>query len=586
MNKLHKLTSLVLAAVLCISMLSQASATTSASEAAVLARAKISDVLEEKLQSNESGKITAMVWLSDINMQEVTEEAINVCAIEESVVRTVSMIEDVTGVDIQAYIETKRAIAAENYITQNERIANTLFDSEDIVFISKYSPVILVNISEADAFAAAQSEDVLSLDYYEELQIESSSSLTPASTRNVTEWTLPKVNEITRVTDVHESATFGYSGAGVKIGVIETNLPTASLYPDLDLTLHTEGAVGSHTAHADGVLTIISSIAPDAKYYVTSYSTIQVDKLLARIEWLLDQGVNIINSSRALSNQANTYDSVARWIDHIAYQHDVHFVQATGNTAAEIESAAMAYNAIAVGNINIGDSLTPMSQFVIDSGSGRYSGSDYAYKPDLCAPGEPFIIESLDDYACEGTSFSTPQVTGVIALLCEQNINLKTAQNTVKAILTASVNFDYTKLLVPSDADYRVYGAGLLDCLGACWVAGNYRFVTASLAGSANLAEHSFTVTASDTKVRVSLAYNVKSVASGDHGESEITTGSFCDLNLEVIGPDGTVVGSSVTTKNNVEIVEFDPNVSGTYTIVVRRGDASAETIWYGLAWR
>ena len=532
-------------------------------------------------------KTTAMVWLSDIDMQTVEKESLSICAMNtDSVERGILTDESLSRLDVQEYIESKRAVAAEYYRKQNTQIASTLFTSEDIVFISEYSPVILVKVTASTAIAAAQSENVTFLDYCDETKSEDTPSLIPASTQKEVYKTLEMVNEITRVTDVHDSSAFGYTGNGVKIGIIEKNLPTPSNFENLSLTLHSPWEWGTDTEHADAVLSIISSIAPDAEYYAASYLYNDAEILLPRIEWLLNQGVNVINSSRGLSDNADAYDAIAKWIDHIAYQHDVHFVQATGNTSAEIESAAMSYNAVAVGNIDIGKAMTTMDDFVIATGSGRNNTELYAYKPDLCAPGKTFTILSLDNYPCNGTSFAAPQVTGVIALLCEQNINLRTSQTAVKAILTASVNFDYDKCLVPSETEYRAYGAGLLDCLGACWVAGNYRFVSASLSSNTHSATHSFTVTSSDSKIRVSLAYNMQSVASGSHGVGNIVVGTFRDLDLIVRDPNGNEVDRSATTRNNVEIVEFEPTMNGTYTIEVRRGDSSTEALWYGLAWR
>lgn len=588
MNKWHKLTSLMLAAVLCISLLSQASASISFSGTAVLTHAKISDVLKDKLQSGENIKTTAMVWLSDIDMQTVEEEALSVCTVERGAsARDISTDECVSEVDVQKYIETKRAMAAEKYRTQNERIANALFTPEDIIFVSKYSPVILVSLDATTALTVAQSKNVTFLDFYcEETQLKEVLSPMATSAQRGKYKTLPMIMDLIRVTDVQDSITFGYTGSGVKIGIIEDSFPTPSYHPNITLTYYGTWYEGSYTDHADAVLSIISTIAPEAEYYAVNHSGYDATQLLPKIEWLLSQGVNVINSSRALSENADTYDSIAKWIDHIAYQHDVHFVQATGNSSAEIESSALAYNAVAVGSINVGLISTEMEDFIIDAGSGRNNTETFAYKPDLCALGERFTIPSLEDFPCDGTSFATPQVTGVIALLCEQNVNLRTSQTAVKAILTASVNFDYSKRFVPSHANYRVYGAGLLDCLGACWVAGNYRFVSATLPSNTNSATHSFTVTSSDSKIRVSLAYNMQSAASGSHGVSNIALGTFRNLDLEVYDSNGNIVGSSITTRNNVEIVEFDNPTPGTYTIVVRRGDSSTEALWYGLAWR
>ena len=130
-----------------------------------------------------------------------------------------------------------------------------------------------------------------------------------------------------------------------------------------------------------------------------------------------------------------------------------------------------------------------------------------------------------------------------------------------------------------------MYGAGLLDCVGACFVTSYYRYTNSYFPSGTTSKTHTFTVTSSDTRIRVSLAFNKRSVGSGTN-HSSIDSGDNTDLNIQVKDPNGIIVGFSTTKNNNVEIVDFVPATTGTYTVVITRADNSSETVYYGLAWR
>lgn len=290
------------------------------------------------------------------------------------------------------------------------------------------------------------------------------------------------VNTITKVNSIHTSSNYGYTGRGVKIGVYEIGLPDTSKFSNLNIQkiITNENGVQIDN-HASTVLDIVSSVAPDAEYYLAAST--KADDDLAVIEDLLDCGVNVINASCSVRGGifGCQYSETEVWLDHIAYQHDVHFVQAAGNSGGSSTiggttgpgSGCMAYNTVVVGNLDTKGTLQ-YSDDVIASDSSYYSGSMLAYKPDICAPGTGIYSRFYLGKA-SGTSLAAPQVAGVIALMCEQRPALKTQQTTVKAILTAGVTFESTSphRYTPSNANYKKYGAGLLDCVGACYVTGN-----------------------------------------------------------------------------------------------------------------
>lgn len=584
-----KLTALLLAAVLAASAVLPALAAPAETGPALPAESKISEELMAEVEQAEDGTATAMVWFSDIDLSS-TETAGQAAMAAVTAAQGAIAAAAATGqtgetedmAAIQAYITAKRAEAAELYTAYNTRLAAELFREEDIIYISRYSPVVLVEVDQEGVTALARSADVSTVSYYDDAADDVADDADVAAVSDtVTTISLANVNTITRATTVQTSAAYGYTGAGVKIGIFDTGLPIKADFSGLNI-YYDPSCTGTAT-HASVVLDVLSSIAPDATYYCTGLSSVTESLCMTRIEWLLSQGVNVINASRVIGTDGNdTYGTMAKWLDHIAYQHDVHFVQAAGNSGANsVVSGAMAYNIITVGNLNP-NGTTSLSDDVIRSTSSYYLGSRLAYKPDLCAPGTGVKTAHGTE---SGTSLSAPQVAGAIALLCQQRPGLLTAQSTVKAILTASVNFSSDHRYTPAQTNYRKYGAGLLDCVGACYVAGNYRYVAGSLASGASKT-HTFTVTSSDTRIRVSLAFNMRSVESGSGHTATPTVGSWLNLNITVKNPNGTTVASSNTVSSNVEIVDFVPTMTGTYTVEITRADSASEAAYYGLAWR
>lgn len=551
---------------------------------------KITHTLKEQYKLARGSEIPVMVWFSDIDLSVSETAALAAANISKSDLENYGTISSMQQSDeVQTYIETKRAAVAELYTEYNQRLTEKYFSGADVLYISRYSPVVLVNLDEYSTMAVAECPEIQMISYYGNV-VESVCSVA-STNNNENTISLNNANSITGVSAIQSSSNYGYKGKGVKIGVLEISLPNTAQFSQLKIygTTDPDNCTDS-VWHANSVLEIVSSIAPDAYYYLGANSngahTMQV------IEDLISFGVNIISASRTIGGSiCCKYAEIEKWLDHIAYQHDIHFVQAAGNNggastsgAAGPSSGAMAYNTIAVGNLYV-NGTTSLTDDTIWTGYGPssyYTGNTLAYKPDICAPGQG-VVTRFGQFG--GTSGATPHVAGVIALLCEQRAALKTQQNTIKAILTASVNFSSPHRYTPNMANYKKYGAGLLDCVGACYVAGNYRYVTSNFPSNTTSKTHTFNVTSSDTRIRVSLAFNIKSVVSGtDHDALE--TGSITNLNIQVKDPNGNVVGSSTTSNNSVEIVDFVPSKTGTYSIVITRADKSTETVYYGLAWR
>lgn len=538
---------------------------------------KISTRMREAIEAHRGEKISAFIWIKDVDLTSAKEKALFALGKDVKTVDELMSREDLLLEDFQKYIQIKRETSRLIYNDHNIEIAKKLFSEGDIIYISEYSPVILACLNSNSIESLSKEDDVNYIDIYyrEEHEIEMSTA-----------------NAVTRASLVYNS--YGYGGYGVKIGVLEDSITNGS-FPGINIASQ-NGTVANYQKavdHANSVVAIITSIAPDATYYIADHSVMSD---FQAIEWLLNQGVNIINASKYMGNDGNSqYGSVSMWIDHIAYNHDVHFVTSSGNAeSAGVTSGGMAYNAVTVGAIDdrrtisyLDDDIAPYSSFYFDT----ILDTHLANKPDICAPGgledEGFELNTGFEPSTYGTSYAAPQVTGAIALLCQGNPTLTIRQDAVKAILTCSVNFSSPLAFVPSNYDYKFFGAGLLDTCGAVWVAENTRYIASSIGSNTATKAHSFYVSSSDDRIRLSLAFLRNStINANNHPGVTPNVSDLSNLNIAVYPPNSsTPIAVSNSSYNNVEIVDFEPTVAGTYTVVVTNTSASATT-YYGLAWR
>jgi serine protease AprX len=543
---------------------------------------KLSQTLKEELNKiGDQDNITVQIWTKGINQEVIMK------AVKEKIPNLVDSNGKFIGKtmdEVNKFTEITRAITRNKYTKHHTLLKETLPSNAKVLFSSKYAPFLIIEVNKNDIESLRQNNDVLSIDFFKD-------RVGHESTSN----SIPNIR-------ADKTKSSGLNGSGVKIGIVEYGYDPDHEDPELNhLNIQRDPNKYYFAGeHATQVTSIIAGetkgIVPNASIYTSWFE--KESEFYKSIEWLLDQGVQVINISAgfAYTDTCGVYSNIDQWVDHIAMQPSVHVVVATGNdeciTEAGLDklyvnSPAMAYNAISVGAINInGDADWSNDEWGTKTNGEVYSAyvrkSGTAYKPNLTAPGTAI---NSGTYTGTGTSLSAPHVTAVIAQMIELEPSLATKQSAMNAILPAGTGRHKTA------DDYGIYslstaisnkeGAGVVDAWSTNYVVGNGRYKSIKLHKSEFPYETTFYV-GTDTLNRVALSWLKRNTMDSNGNVSNPT---LSDLDLYVYDPDGNEVGRSRSGPSNFELVEFVPQKSGYYTIKVDpyRLDNEYETI--GIAW-
>ncbi|MHA1236109.1 MAG: S8 family peptidase [Candidatus Hodarchaeales archaeon] len=290
--------------------------------------------------------------------------------------------------------------------------------------------------------------------------------------------------ESTGASKLHQ---LGYTGTGVKIGIIDTGVSDHSVEfgsrikarevfiteefgysEDISVTTDSWG----HGTHVAGLAAgATTGLAPGAEIYsakIIHTTSVQgagggggeetTLGMLEAIEYLVNNSVDVINIS--LGQYHNLVDGLREAIiDYTTLNHNIVFCVSAGNSGTilgdrgSINNPSPSLQCIATAASNTpGDSLA--------SFSSKGPKPDYSLKPDLTAPGLSLSGPSNtgSGYVSKsGTSMASPIVAGAAAILIDflKQENLSYTPGTIKSALLAGA----------SDMGFDVWrqGAGFLN---------------------------------------------------------------------------------------------------------------------------
>lgn len=245
-----------------------------------------------------------------------------------------------------------------------------------------------------------------------------------------------------------------FSGDGVRIGVMETGSPEDLFGLDeTQVVIRDEsGSPANITRHSAVVSNIIAGdfgISENSRIYFSPLGTNPNNSLYGALNWQVSypQSVHLINISYGAAG--GNYTSVSELFDYISVKSKVLFVVASGNNGPSANIFSTGFNTISVGSVDVDGDISFFSNAGVTGNLINRTN-----KPTLVAPGgRLFNVGNIPNRYLEnplapmtnlndgqsGTSFSTPIVTGIAALLMEEYNYLILQPWILHSILVAGV---------------------------------------------------------------------------------------------------------------------------------------------------
>lgn len=553
---------------------------------------KISAELEAKIeQVDDEELIDAYVWLSDIDHAEVEREVSLTTGISEQslvddFVKSLNVnnicncnsdskdIDFSSMTELSNYLEvtqgkqsalsekaddyylTKREVSRKLYVSKNAAFIAERLDDTAVIYQSQYAPMVICRLTKSQINSICQDVRVEELSLYTNCLVDDFGDL---------DVSLPTIS-------ADKTKAQGILGRYVRIGQIETARPNVNASALEGKNIIVRGSGNSdHASLVAAIMVGNGGVAPSATLYSTSAyynastnsdnTSYETAIEYENIEWLVSQGVSVIN--RSFGGTSSTYDTFSKWIDHIVSQHNVTFVQAAGNGGENSYVAIQSYNAIVVGGINdMGTSS------VADDTYYNYTSSKYTVcnKPDLVAPAVGFSMEeAFGGLAKSGTSFAAPHVTGVVAQMMCTVTALKFRPDAIKAAILASCDrktIPGSSLSELSDKE----GAGVINALKA--VNALSRTLSQESYYTSTESTISFDFYPKTIGMKAVVISWLKNVTCNEDDNDAITTSALTNFDLYIYDSQGNEQFHSCSGINNVESIRF--NVTSTQKYVVK----------------
>lgn len=485
------------------------------------------------------------------------------------------------------------SILKEYYKVKNEEfISSTLLRDAKIGSVGLFTPFIQnISLTKKEIYEIAKHPTVCLIDCVDEKYIKD----------------FDDINNTYKIVGGDAFINAGYSGSGIRVGLIEPMNPVLSVMGSdkNNITIVKSGTAGAHPTVVSG---IIKKFAPSCSIY--SYATgdgFLVDDVPDVCQYLIDNySVHVINISAGVSGNGE-YTAVSRQLDHIIRKSRVPIVVAAGNAETRenhlddgeveveiinnnINILGLAGNVITVGNAKtVGIDPDATNAFTL-SESSCYNERSPINKPDICAPGYVRIYNYSE---LSGTSFSTPHVTGTIVQMMARNAAFVGQPQKVKAALLASAtrNCGTSMSYIDNTIGSNYEGAGVLDAEFCYRVSRTGRSTYFEATSSSGTFTQDVYCDYSTKPFRIACTWEV---AATDKG----TTVNISDYNLTIY-KNGVQVASSTafvsptsSKGTNSEIIEIPASVlqkygGGYYEVRISRNGSfnGSGAVKIGLAW-
>ena len=386
----------------------------------------------------------------------------------------------------------------------------------------------------------------------------------------------------------------GIDGDGASVAVVEVG-SISNVNPYLNNFTHpvlyqrslTDAPIATHPTAVAGR---IASTHPTLRGSAPGISLIHngnttnwgLSALDSALSWAIGQGSDASNHSYWTSDP-----NAAIWADYMVRASADVFVTISGNfgtsEGTNVTNPGTGHNVITVGNL-FDNNTADWDDDSIATSSG-FRAPAGLYKPEVVAVGM-FLDGTTTSSPWtgsigSGTSYASPAVAGLAALLQDRDPGLLSWPEAVKAIIIASALNN-----VEGSSSRSLYdGAGGVDMAAADLIAAEQFWAARSVSGSSfdenrRLVIDTVQIDAGE-RFRAALAFD--SNPSADYTTNPLEG----DLDLRLYNSSGTLVASS-STVYAWEIIDWTATANGTYTIEVYNWASSltsTESTFMGVAW-
>ena len=446
---------------------------------------------------------------------------------------------------------------AKNYYSKKNKELVSELNLDDLDYYSSlYSPFISVDITNEE----------LSNDNYDLLKyLDNNSNIEMVYVSDVQN-NKPNLSNATNFTGVKPYITNRTNtGEGVVVGILEPSILDADHddFANTDIMVRNEWyyveSVSSHTTMMGSIIAGKNGIAPDSKLLSVELCGNAVNE----IDWLLENGVNVINLSYGDSNPTGNYSSKSAYMVYIINTYKVTMVASSGNTGDTddyVANPGLGYNVLTVGACD--------SYMGLPTSFSSYLENDGPRKPNIVAPGSELSLSSFEGLH-SGTSLSAAITTGCVALMMQMDFTYKSSPEMVIADIMASSkepNTSYFK----NGLDNKI-GAGSL----------NY---DAIIQNEVDLARINFYESKQSAQFTIDLFSNdkIKMVAAWmANADGTVSNTQRTNYDVYIYDSNDNLITSQATNVDCIELIEFEAPNTGTYTIKIVKNSAQANTNEY-----
>ncbi|QDU66468.1 S8 family peptidase [Engelhardtia mirabilis] len=385
-----------------------------------------------------------------------------------------------------------------------------------------------------------------------------------------------------------------------RVGIVEGGRPCAGSF--LDIVEFRQS--GSNSSHTTGVASCVASshptetgVAKGARLYAANGATFSSNQTFTSgfqgsvdaITWAISRGCHIMNLSYGAGAPGSNVTGFDKYLDYVARYNARTLAIACGNSGAYAGDPGAGFNQIAVGNFTDQNDYNWTSESMASSSSWQ-NPTTGVETPQVAAPGTGLTMLDCSNgtsYSASGTSFSSPIVAGIAALIVDRVPSLGSWPEPVRAIVMATAwhNIEGSSRLSSKD------GAGGVSAYAAFRVAGRgkgngYQYGTLypSSFDSSGLYTTNTVWVSAGTKVRACLSFDSQVKKSSILSFTWYDSTLDSDLDFRCYSPSGALKSSSSSSVQPFEMLEFTATESGYHTFKVRNWSFGGSSEYFGTA--